>query len=158
MTWDLMNKEEGERKLSDGEQAVKSNTWKPAGIESNILTVETPPGYVDRWVLDHPPGNIMKRLRQGYEFVIDPTIKVGDEHHIDGHRVPGDVVCKYGNPRQKDLQYLMRITKEKHDELVKKQQLAVDEIDKQLYRKEGGEQYVAPESKQETGLAQHRKD
>ena len=154
-----VREDEEKRKLSHGDVTPskrKHNTFKPIGIEKDILTVDPVPGFEDRWVLDNPPGNITRKLRMGYEFVIDDTTEVGDVS-VDGHRVPGGVVCKYGDPRHKTLQYLMRIPKELYDEHQKKKQVVVDEINNELYRKAPGE-YTGKESKVESGLAIHTKD
>lgn len=126
--------EEDDRQLNHGDVTDKKrryNVYKPVGEEANILTVETPPGFVDRWVLDYPPGNISKRIRLGYGFVVDDTVEVGDKS-IDGTRAPGGVVCKYGDPKHGTLQYLMRIDKDTYDKNQKNKMEKLDEIDKQL--------------------------
>jgi len=157
---EFLDQEEEERKLNRGDatevqRKKRYEVYKPIGVEGDVLTADTPEGFVDRWVLDHPPGRITKVLRAGYGFVIDDDVEVGDAS-VDGNRVPGGVVCKYGDPRHKTLQYLMRIDLDTYNKHQAEKQKVVDAIDDELYRKTSGELYTAKETKRESGIAVHK--
>lgn len=166
MSFEIVNPEEialtddeEKRKLAFGDQTEEKrrfNEFRPVGMEKNVLTVRTPPGKVDRWVLDHPPGRITYMLERGYSMVVDETVEVGDKS-VDGQRVPGGVVSKYGDPKFKTLTYLMRIDKDRYDALQKEKQDEVDKVHNQLYGNRGDGLYTTKDSKVETGIAIHGK-
>ena len=124
----MWEQDEEKRKLSDGEQVKRI----PIHEARNILTVNTPEGYVDRWVLDHPKGRIQRFIQAGYRHVSDPELQVGDES-IDGDRAPGDAVAK-PEGKSGNMLYLMRISKELYDEDQAAKQRVIDESEQELYK------------------------
>ena len=124
----MWQQDEEKRKLSDGEQVKRV----PIHESRNILTVDTPEGYVDRWVLDHPKGRIERFLQAGYTHVRDADLKVGEEN-IDGERAPGDVVSK-SEGKSGNMLYLMRISKDLYDSDQAEKQRRVDEAEQELYK------------------------
>lgn len=130
--------------MADVKTTKERNKRKPFGQPRSKLTVErTDPAFHYRWILD-TPGRIQEAIEGDYVFVTPE--EVGREANSENRvSVRGSI----NNDGSAQMQYLMKIPKEFHEEDTKEAQKYLDDIDTairggRINQTPGDHRYVPP--------------
>lgn len=105
----------------------------PLGVPRSKMSVPNRPGFVRRWVNDN--GSRLHAAQQaGYEFVDDPSLKVGDQTQTMNSDLGGAISQVVGKREDGSSMraYLMEIPDEFYQEDQQAKQAQVDQIDQAI--------------------------